>query len=380
MTFHVDESSKLNKIDQESKIKQILINFVYSHIKLSNFHYNELKQSADLSLITSSNYVIMPNYVGMLSLLVFMRNKDRYYSFVINKQTLPENKENLVLENVKIWPVKLNLNYRIYDGSIFEGITYFIDKRPGVFILNDMFYFQGVPQFNELMKYKMINLGVYFNKYLKKTDKFKIYLNEFYQMEDIDDAVKMLIRRKMPISDNIVSLSNITIIGLIFYPNLSNQRIVFNKPQEHNNTFLNKLFDKEENEQPQIQPIIQETKPQIQYEVINPYQQIKLTFLMKKTTTPDNYKLFLLSDPIKNSLNMEAYHTIFIGYAYISTKEQSLYWYNIFSKEQNKMVECIYIVSKNLWTPSKVANPDIKKPDFMKEYLKYFKVKETENK
>ena len=61
-----------------------------------------------------------------------------------------------VLEQIKIWPIKINLNYRIYDGTIFEGICFFKNRNPSLFIFNDMYYFQGIPQFNELLHYKML--------------------------------------------------------------------------------------------------------------------------------------------------------------------------------------------------------------------------------
>ena len=372
------ESEKLNKVYSDFRIKQLLINFIYSKIKLSNFEYQELKTKHDLNILNNTNYLIMPNYIGIMSLLVFMKDNDRYYSFIVEKQSLTVDKQ-AVLEQIKIWPIKINLNYRIYDGTIFEGICFFKNKTPLLFIFNDMYYFQGIPQFNELLHYKMINMEIYLKKFQSENEQFKIYINEHYTMDKIDDAIKMLSRQKSFNDSDVIKPENLNINGLIFYPLLPIdytksqepiKRLIFNKKQEK--SMIYKIINSDTTQQ-QKQPKQQKQKihNNTNYEIINSYNEVNLKFLMKKTSISDNYKLFLLTTPINNSLNAEAYKTVFIGYTYISTRDQSIYWYKQFINESSKIVKCKYIVSKKAWTPCELSTDN--KPDFMCEFLKYFK-------
>ena len=66
------ETEKLNKVYSDFRIKQLLINFIYSKIKLSNFEYQELKTKHDLNILNNTNYLIMPNYIGIICLLIFI--------------------------------------------------------------------------------------------------------------------------------------------------------------------------------------------------------------------------------------------------------------------------------------------------------------------
>ena len=369
------ESEKLNKVYSDFRIKQLLINFIYSKIKLTNFEYQELKTKHDLNLLTNTNYLVVPNYIGVLSLLVFMKDNDRYYSFIVEKQSLGVDKQT-VLEQIKIWPIKINLNYRIYDGTIFEGICFFKNRNPSLFIFNDMYYFQGIPQFNELLHYKMLNIEIYLKKFQAENEQFKIYVNEHYTMDKFDDAVKMLSRQKSFNDSDTIKPENLNINGLIFYPLLPIdytsqepiKRLVFNKKQEK--SMIYKIINSDTSQQ-QKQSKQKQKIQNNNYEIINSYNEVILKFLMKKTPISDNYKLFLLTTPINNSLNAEAYKTVFIGYTYISTRDQSLYWYKQFIHENSKIVKCKYIVSKKAWTPCELSTDN--KPDFMCEFLKYFK-------
>lgn len=359
--INIDDSVQLNKIYQETKIKQILINFLYSKVKLSNFTYKQLSHKKDLELITSPEYVFMPYYNGIQSLLVFMRNKDRFYSFIIDKQTLPINKDNIILDNIKIYPISLHLTYKIYEGSIYEGITYIHNNKPMMFIINDVFYFQGEPKYNDLMKYKLLQMDIYLKKYTNNTDTFKLYINDYYTLDEIDKSINIINSKKKINDTNYILFSN----GIILYPNISSHRLVYNK---NNNMFINKLFNT-----PVKEKIISNKHKILQdYVPKDIYKQIQLTFLMKKTQEVDNYELFLLTDKLQTSTNKEAYKTISVGFAYIPTTEQSLYWHNIFLNEVSKLVVCKYITTKNLWSPCVIADKNIKLPDFIQKYFEYF--------
>lgn len=359
------ETNKLDRIYKEPKINQLLINFIYDKLRLENFNYNELTYKKDLNLLTNSNYLIMPNYIGILCLLVFMRNHDRFYSFLIDKNTLGETKDKTLLENVRIYPIRINLNYRIYDGSIFEGICFFKERKPTLFIMNDMYYFQGEKQFNELLKYKLMKFDIYLKKYQSDKEQFKIYTNKYFTMDKIEDAKEFLNRQKVYSKDEIKP-ENLNVTGLIFYPFLSSSRFIFNNKKQINKVDNTKQI-KNKVENITSSPVL--TQNIDEYKIIDSTKKIKLKFIMKKTSESDSYKLFLINNVISSG-DKQAYKTKFIDYAYITTTEESLKWHNIFNETTTKIVECIYNTNKNKWIPQNIS--ESKTPNFINEFLKYF--------
>ncbi len=369
------ESNKLDRIYKEPKINQLLINFIFDKLIIPNFKYTELKYKNDLNLLTDSEYLIMPNYIGILCLLVFMRNHDRYYSFLIDINTLGNTKQETLLENVRIYPIKINLNYKIYDGSILEGICFFKDHKPALFIMNDMYYFLGEPQFHELLKYKMMNIDIYLKKYQSDKEPFKIYINQYFSMNKIEDAIKVLNRQKV-YSKTEIKPENLNITGLIFYPNLSKSRFIFNIKKQNEITTNNKPILNKNNTPPTNNEHINISSQTLdEFKIINleSSNDIQFKFIMKKTDISDNYKLFLINNSIMSN-EKQAYKTKFIDYAYISTKEESLKWHEIFNECNMKIVICKYNVNKNKWIPQCIS--DSKTPDFINDFMKYFQKNE----
>lgn len=520
---------KIDKIYRDSKIKQIILNYIYDNVLLYKFNYTQLKVTNDLSKFTGSEYIITPNYNGYICLLVFMKNKDRYYSFVIRRDTLPSKKENLIIDNVILEPVKLNLTYKIYDGTIFEGICYFdkintnnynknynkynnmFNGKASKFIINDCYLFLGKEMFTENIKYKYMKIGIYLKKILgnkwknmpndnednsqnneqfkNQNNEFNITLNKYYHLKDIklilDEITnqdnlnyKCTINNKKNTlsntndnvssnSDNEISdliseenisltskyscsvhsyynndiLNTLKIRGIVFYPMINNSlnnnnytRLMYNietakpfvinlihgikqgikqgtknKPIEHCDEHLNSISE-DTDIITQLEPLDLNTNSinQHAYNLKQQYkrQEIKLKFIMKKTEIPDNYKLLLIDEIIKennkelNNINNDNRHinkisniilpptimfkTIFIDYAYIPTKDLSLTWFKEFITNNIIIADCIYLEDRNAWIPIEKSSKnnistDIHKnkllPNWFKDYLLYFEKK-----
>ena len=84
-SFHYNKTSEINNIFLNPKIKQIIINFVYENLKpYSSYVAKEIKTHEDLKLLFDKNFYIQYQHTGEQSFLLFLRNKDRYYSCIIN--------------------------------------------------------------------------------------------------------------------------------------------------------------------------------------------------------------------------------------------------------------------------------------------------------
>src|SRR5947207_5256190 len=95
-------------------IKQQLINYIYSTVELSNFNYKLLEYEADLNLLTKDKYFVSANYSGSNCLLIFVKIKERFFSYLVDRKTLTYNKNSINLDNIKIIPVNIKLDESIY--------------------------------------------------------------------------------------------------------------------------------------------------------------------------------------------------------------------------------------------------------------------------
>ena len=118
-------NSEIINVLSNNNIKQIIINFIYQNLRpYSNFMNHELIEKTDLNNMTTDNYIIQYKYNGEPSFLLFYRNKDRYYSCIINKKYLLNDPKDIIIDSIHLIPFDITLELKIYEGSIFDGVYY----------------------------------------------------------------------------------------------------------------------------------------------------------------------------------------------------------------------------------------------------------------
>lgn len=218
MSYHKNNNSNRNvseiiNILSNNDIKQIIINFLYSNLKpFSNFQNHELKNKQDLQNINNLDYIVSYNYNGQASYLLFLRNKDRYYSCVINKKHLTTDLKNLIIDDIHLIPFDISLELKIYDGTILDGIYYSNkESKQLMFYVNDVLKFRGENKIKDNIRNKFIELSAY----LKHFNQNKIFISINDKIVNISDFY-----------NNVTKDKNIK--GLNFYPLNSGVSYTFN--------------------------------------------------------------------------------------------------------------------------------------------------------
>src|SRR6187397_2240950 len=65
------------------RIKQQLINYIYSTVELSNFKYKIIEYESDLPLLLKQKYFVSANFSGSNCLLVFTKIHDKFCSYLV---------------------------------------------------------------------------------------------------------------------------------------------------------------------------------------------------------------------------------------------------------------------------------------------------------
>jgi len=155
-----DTSNNQETVSLETR--QTLLKYMYHTIELSNYKYKLIEYEYDLPLLKEKQYYVSPNYNGIHSLLIFIKIKDQYLSFVIDRKTLTYNINQIDYDKVKIIPVHYRFDEEIYSGSIFDGVLLY-NNIDGIkhFVINDIYCLRGKNMSGDKVTNKMLNISTY---------------------------------------------------------------------------------------------------------------------------------------------------------------------------------------------------------------------------
>lgn len=221
----VDKSGAVNQIYSNQKIKQLFIDYIYSVIDPSKYKYKILRMKDDLHMLSATKHYISGNYVGGNCLLVFMRNKDRYYSFLVERKTLSYDVSKINIDHVNVTPIVVGLEKGIYEGTIMDGI-YVQNGGMKKYIVTDVYTFRGEDLTHEKMVYKLINIKKYFDAYCnydENLNNIQLAVNNLSEMNEIEILLKKIGYRNNGSQNTI----NQTVCGIAFYPEISGTRLIY---------------------------------------------------------------------------------------------------------------------------------------------------------
>lgn len=264
-------NSEIINVLSNNNIKQIIINFIYQNLRpYSNFMNHELIEKTDLNNMTTDNYIIQYKYNGEPSFLLFYRNKDRYYSCIINKKYLLNDPKDIIIDSIHLIPFDITLELKIYEGSIFDGVYYSNkEKKINMFYVNDIFKFRGENKFRDNINNKFIELGIYLSHFKQN----KIIISKHDKLQNINNFYNS-------------TKSNNLISGICFYPFISGTSYVYSFKRKQAQQ-INK------SKQPVIKSFVQHKQNKIyklKTEILKSKEEIKFNFEVRNQT--NNKSLF----------------------------------------------------------------------------------------
>lgn len=358
------DSPDTNSEYADPQIKLQLLSYLYRKLDVSRYKYRLLEFEKDLEQLKNTKFV-SPNYNGINSLLVFTKLKDKFYSFTVDRRTLRYNLKQIDLSTIKLLPINIRLDESIYDGTVIDGVILYNNpnkdrRKKKIYVINDIYMFQGNLCSAEIMTNKILNINAYLNHNYKKDNQFnnvEFIVNTFYELKDMGHLVNTNIPK---------STYRNSIKGIAFFPERSGTKLIY---LYSNCTDMKKDLTVADND-------IKSTSPKEKVEIrkpkiIAPTEAIEAVFRMKQTEVVDVYSLYLSKIIEKDDKKFVKY--VKYGIAYIQTVECSYFCKDLFKSEGKDvvLVKCKYIPDKNKWVPF-VQAIDKKLPDNYDDVHKHF--------
>lgn len=376
-----------NSNNDENGIKSYLLDYLYNKIEVGEHKYTVIKNIADIYDLKSKKYYISANSCGINAIIIFLKKDGDYLSYLIDRRSISYNRQSLNKSGVRVTEIKLDVDLKLYDGTILDGII--IDSDSNIignsdakqeptkmnFMITDVFMLGGKSLITIDYKKKMYISSLMFEKIISSnsnSNNITMTISRPYEMNEIKELFATDINH---------GIKNLNIKGITFYPQYSGTKLIY-------------IFDKQDEKYKQelmerkgeINIIGQtnlcqenfeysDKKRQFKFELVNPecLDDIVLNLEMVKTSTQDVYKLFGIFSGIQEKKPIFIKKNI--SFAYIPTYILSIKCKLYFMNRESIVMSCVFNTQKNKWIP--IDEAEVQKIDILNEE-KRLKITEQE--
>lgn len=365
--------------DNFNKMKNYIVEYLYDKLEMSDYKYVIVKNISDMYDLRNNKYYVSSNSCGINSFLVFTKNKDKFYSCYVDRRSISYNKDTLKKETVRMKEVTIPVNKELYNGTIFDGI--WIDEdlssnntnknKKKYFIITDIYEFCGKKYITMDYLKKMSHFNFYFDKYFdKEQSNIELIIQRPFEINNVDKMFKEHIYE---------NFKKLNIKGISFFPMYSGSKLIylFDKEDENTKTELlngvHKMIKNKKNNHDNYDNYSNESIKIYKFRPsnIDSTDEIKLKFLLTKTTLPDVYNIYSIFNNNKKYIYKK------IDIAYVPTYDLSVNLRAQFLNETKIIFDCKLDYDKNKWVPikkSKLNKIDIinedKRVQIVEEYIK----------
>lgn len=366
-----------NNLNDETNIKSFILDYLYNSIEVGEYKYTIIKNISDIYDLKFKKYYLSVNSCGISGVMIFIKKDNKFLSYLIDRRSISYNRQSLNKSNVRITEIKLNVDLKLYDGTILDGII--IDSHSNIignenisqnkinFLVTDVFYLGGKSLITIDYKKKMYMCELMFDKIISNNDdsnNIELSISRPYEMNEIKELFT---------NDVADGIKKLNIKGISFYPQYSGNKLIyiFDKQDDRykNEMIQGKVQfnviegDRDVNETAQDNFEYSDKKRIFKFELVDPEctQDIILNLQMVKTMTPDVYKLYGIFSGIKNDEKIFIKKNI--GHAYIPTFALSIKCKLYFMNRESIIMSCLFNTNKNKWIPIEEAK--VKKIDIL---------------
>ncbi len=349
--------------------KGLIIDYLYNKIEVGDYRYVIIKNASDIFEIKNKRYYVSGNTCGINAFLIFIKINNDYHSYLIDRRSISYSRESLNVSKVRFIKVKIDVNPKLYEGTIIDGIIIdntkldniddSVDKNSINFMCTDLLLMNGKSYININYKDKLYELKNVIKNYNNEKNNIKLYINTPYEINEIDMLCQYYIK------DNIKKYN---IKGICFNPEFSGTKIIylFDKTDDE---YKNNLYQGKKSELNNDNNYNDEYKNNDNLEKRRIYkfekknlettETIFKNLEMVKTNISDVYKLFAIFSFNQN--NNQIFVKRRIGTAYIPTYNLSLKLKNMFILTDKIIMKCQLSENKLKWIP--IDQADINKID-----------------
>jgi hypothetical protein len=321
-------------------IKNAFLSAIYNYINLSNIRYQLLDSLKSLDVLKKEQLYVTPHIMGVNCLIVFMEYDGKKCQAIINKKDLKHYQNQVNVQTIKMYNFWYNHRYAndLYPLSIFDG-KFILNENNLTYLILDYYVLNG----NKMLTKNIINKLDIMNNLLptinsgldKEKTNFDIKMSGIYALDQLGDLVF-----------NKIKNSKLKINGLIFLPERSGKTYIFINDIEfsqlRSNVLNTNISQKYVSLSVPAIPLKFSVKNQID-------ENVKETFVFKKTNVSDVYELYLHNDTNKIYLNIIPENKI--GIAHIPDIKTSHYFKLLSNEKELFTNDCVFNEKFKKWMP-----------------------------
>ena len=361
--------------DINSNIKTAILDYLYNKIEVNDHKYIIIKNISDVYQLKNIKHYMAANSCGINSLLIFIKKDDNYYSYLIDRRSISYNRQSLNIAKVRFIEIKLPVSFKIYDGTILDGILIDSMNSKMEFMITDAFMLNGKSLITMDYKMKMYMMEELVKNFSHdSTGNINVYVSRPFEINQFNSLFSEYI------SSNVVKYN---IKGITFYPNMSGTKLIYifdksddklrnelcseinkgDKNDKNDKDDKDYKGDKDDNKNSNLKIVYK-------YELVNIEDDklIECNLEMHKTDIPDVFKLFGIF------LSSGVYIKKRIGIAYIPSYKLSLKCKSHFMNKNIIIFTCKLDVNKNKWIP--VDEAIVQKIDIINKHQRFTIVEE----
>ena len=195
-----------SKLVSDIKIKNHVINFIYSNLNVYNFRYKIIDSDDILDSIKKNkdNTYVVPHFQGYNFYLLMTKVGEYNMCFLIDKKNIKYKKEQINMREINIYQLNIKCNSSIFKNTLFEG-RIIRNNDDNIFLIQDCYLLEDEKLLTERMNTKLERVDKYIQEKIFDTN-LKLSIIKLYTVDEIE-----LISEKMKTTEY-------TINGFIFLP------------------------------------------------------------------------------------------------------------------------------------------------------------------